>query len=157
MPTLTLPGELASLDEIADLVLEQAALAGLDKHATYQLRLAVDELATNIVVHGYQEHGQTGTVVISADVDERELAVVLEDTAVPYDPLKRDLEQVEENFDKPLEDRPIGGLGIFFVRQAVHDFRYEWRDGKNRNILIVHRPDPTPAGTAMSADGVSRT
>lgn len=157
MPTLTLPGELASLDEIADLVLEQSARAGLDKHATYQLRLAVDELATNIIVHGYQEHGVTGNLVISADVDEHELRVVLEDTAVPYDPLKRDLEQVEENFDKPLEDRPVGGLGIFFVRQAAHDFRYEWRDGKNRNILIVHRPDTTPAGTAMSADGVSRT
>jgi anti-sigma regulatory factor (Ser/Thr protein kinase) len=140
MPTLTLPGELSSLDTIADLVLEQARLAGLDKHATYQLRLAVDELATNIVIHGYQEHGLTGNIVISADVDEHDLTIVLEDTAVPYDPTRRDLDRVEEDFDKPLEEREIGGLGIYFVRQAVNDFRYEWRNGHNRSMLVVHRP-----------------
>ena len=146
MPTLTLPGELTSLDAIADLVVEQAHIAGLDKHATYQLQLAVDELATNIIVHGYQEHNITGSVVISAAVDEHTLTVVLEDTAAPYDPLERDLELVEDDFDKPLAERPIGGLGIFFVRQAVHDFKYEWRDGRNCNTLIIHR-----AATATAA------
>jgi anti-sigma regulatory factor (Ser/Thr protein kinase) len=155
MPTLTLPGELASLDEIADLVLDQCRLAGLDKHATYQLRLAVDELATNIIVHGYQENSLTGNVVISAEVSDRSLTVVLEDTAPPYDPLKRDLEPVEEEFDKPLEERPIGGLGIFFVRQAVHDFHYEYRDGHNRNILVYHRSAGAPTSAAISPQPAS--
>jgi serine/threonine-protein kinase RsbW len=147
MPTLTLPGELSSLEAIADLVLEQARLAGLDKHATYQLRLAVDELATNIVIHGYQEHGLTGNIVISADVDEHDLTIVLDDTAVPYDPTRRDLERVEEDFDKPLQEREIGGLGIYFVRQAVNDFRYEWRNGRNRSMLVVHRPAVAGVGS----------
>ena len=100
MPTLTLPGEFTSLDAIGDFVLEQARLAGLDKHATYQLQLAVDELATNSIIHGYQEHGLTGDIVISADIDDHALTIVIEDSAVPFDPLQRDLERVEENFDK---------------------------------------------------------
>jgi serine/threonine-protein kinase RsbW len=141
MPTLTLPGELSSLDAIGDFVLEQARLAGLDKHTTYQLRLAVDELATNSIIHGYQEHNLNGDIGISADIDDHALTIVIEDSAVPFDPLQRDLEQVEEGFDKPLVDRPIGGLGIFFVRKAVHDFRYERRDGRNRNILTIFRSE----------------
>jgi anti-sigma regulatory factor (Ser/Thr protein kinase) len=147
MPTLTLPGELASLDAIGDFVLDQARLAGLGKHTTYQLRLAVDELATNSIVHGYQEHNLKGDVTVSADVDKRSLTIVVEDSAVPYDPLQHDLGRVEKHFDKSLEDRPIGGLGIFFVRQAVDDFQYEWRDGRNRNRLIIHRPTVTAASS----------
>jgi anti-sigma regulatory factor (Ser/Thr protein kinase) len=156
MPTITLPGELTSLDAIGDFVLEQARLAGLDKHATYQLRLAVDELATNSVVYGYQQNNLSGDIVVSADIDEQSLTVMIEDAAVPYDPLQRDLKQVEQNFDKPLEDRPIGGLGIFFVRQAVHDFQYEWRNGRNRNTLIVHRPAATLARTTDRKEIASR-
>jgi anti-sigma regulatory factor (Ser/Thr protein kinase) len=152
MPSLTVPGQLTSLDEIADFVLDQCRLAELDKHATYQLRLAVDELATNIIVHGYQENGLTGNIDIAADVSGQSLTVVLEDCAPPYNPLKRDLEPVEEEFDKPLEERPIGGLGIFFVRQAVHDFRYEYRDARNRNILVVHRAGHEPAAATTGAN-----
>jgi anti-sigma regulatory factor (Ser/Thr protein kinase) len=143
MPTLTLPGDLSSLEPIADFVQEQARHAGLDKHATYQLRLAVDELATNIVLHGYQEHGLSGDIVISSEVDEHDLTIVLEDTAAPYDPTRRDLEHVESSFDKPLDEREIGGLGIYFVRQAVDAFRYEWQAGRNRNTLVVHRQSVT--------------
>jgi anti-sigma regulatory factor (Ser/Thr protein kinase) len=156
MPTITMPGELTSLDAIGDFVLEQARLAGLDKHATYQLRLAVDELATNSVVYGYQQNNLTGDIVVSADIDEQSLTVVIEDAAAPYDPLQRDLKQVQQNFDKPLEDRPIGGLGIFFVRQAVHDFQYEWRNGRNCNTLIVHRPAAVLARTTDRNEIASR-
>jgi anti-sigma regulatory factor (Ser/Thr protein kinase) len=148
MPTLTVPGELASLDAIGDFVLDQARLAGLDQHATYQLRLAVDELATNSIVHGYQEHDLRGELVISAEVDQNSLTIVLEDSAVPYDPLRHDVEQVQDHFEKPLGDRPIGGLGIYFVRQAVGDFRYQRHNGRNRNTLIVHRPGMTATSSA---------
>jgi anti-sigma regulatory factor (Ser/Thr protein kinase) len=139
MPTLTLPGELASLDGIGDFVIEQARLAGLDKHTTYQLQLAVDELATNSITYGYQNNGLSGDIAISANTDDHALTVVIEDSAPPFDPLQHDMDQVEEHFEKPLDDRPIGGLGIFFVRKAVNDFRYERRDGRNRNILTVLR------------------
>ena len=89
MPTLTVPGNLNSLAAIADMVVEQATLAGLDKHAVYQLQLAVDELATNSIVHGYQEHGLAGNVWISCETTDESLTVVVEDEAVPYDPRQR--------------------------------------------------------------------
>ncbi len=145
MPTLTVPGELDSLAAIADLVLEQARAAGLDKHATYQLHLAVDEIATNIVLHGYQEHGLIGDIIVTAKCDGRALTITLEDTAPPYNPLERDTSRVEADFGKPLEERQIGGLGVYFAMHAVDEFRYQYKGGRNRNGFVVYRRVPALA------------
>jgi anti-sigma regulatory factor (Ser/Thr protein kinase) len=145
MPTLTVPGELSSLAPIAEFVLQQAHAANLDKRATYQLRLAVDEIATNIVVHGYEENGRTGEIVVTAARDHRALVITLDDTAPPYDPLDRDVAGVEADFDKPLEERQIGGLGVYFAMHAVDEFRYEYKDGKNRNTFVVQTRVPAAA------------
>jgi anti-sigma regulatory factor (Ser/Thr protein kinase) len=152
MPTLTLPGDLNALEPIAELVMEQAAIAGLDKHAAYQLQLAVDELATNCVIHGYQEHRLEGDLRVSADVAAGRLTVVVEDTSVPYDPRRHDMARVEETFDDPLHERPIGGLGVYFIMQAVDEFDYQYIDGRNRNTLVVNCP-ATPATVANSVAG----
>jgi anti-sigma regulatory factor (Ser/Thr protein kinase) len=140
MPTITLPGNLGSLAAISDMVVEQAALAGLNNHVAYQLRLAVDELATNSIVHGYEEQGLTGDVTVIAELSDTALKITVEDAAVPFDPLVRDLKQIEETFDDPLHERPMGGLGVYFVLQAVDEFNYQRADGRNRNTVVVNRP-----------------
>lgn len=148
MPTLTLPGDLNALEPISDLVLDQAAIAGLDKHAAYQLQLAVDELATNCVIHGYQEHGLEGSLRVSADVEGGVLKVTVEDQSVPFDPRQRDVAKVEETFDDPLHERPMGGLGVYFMMQAVDEFQYEYVDGRNRSTLIVNCPEKIERATS---------
>ena len=54
MDVLTLPGNFDALSPIRDYVKAAANAAGLDHTATYNLLLAVDEIATNVVVHGYE-------------------------------------------------------------------------------------------------------
>lgn len=139
MDTLKVTGELASLAPIANFVLEQARAAGLDKHAAYQLRLAVDEIATNIILHGYEKHDLVGDVVVTAERNHRSLTIALEDTAPPFDPCGRDVARRTADFDAPLDERPIGGLGVTFAMQAVDEFRYEYRERRNQNIFVVHR------------------
>jgi anti-sigma regulatory factor (Ser/Thr protein kinase) len=148
MPTLTIPGELSSLAPIADFVLAQAREAALDKHAAYQLRLAVDEIATNIILHGYEEHDLVGDIVVSAERDHRSLTIALEDTAPPYDPLQHDVDRVEADFDKPLEQRQIGGLGVYFAMHAVDEFRYKHQGGRNRNIFVMNTSVPAAVHAA---------
>jgi len=133
---LTVPGTLDSLSLIRDTVRAAAAQAGLDRKRSYRLELAVDEIATNIVNHGYQEAGRTGDVVTRATIDEKALTITLEDTAVPFDP--RRLRRPEQ-IDLPLAERPIGGLGVFLAIENVDEFRYEYVDGHNRNIFVVQR------------------
>lgn len=141
MKTLTVPGELPSLPEIGGFVMAAAADAGLDRKRSYRLRLAVDEIATNIVNYGYARHQRVGQIVVSAGVVGDTLTVVLEDTAPPFNPLNQPLPTKEELGD-PLEERPIGGLGIFLAIENVDEFRYEPVDGGNRNVFVVRLDEP---------------
>jgi anti-sigma regulatory factor (Ser/Thr protein kinase) len=112
--------------------------AGLGRQAAYNLRLAVDEVATNIIVHGYEENGLSGTLIVRADERDDSIAVTLEDTGPEFDPRTRPLPS-EEELAKPLEDRDVGGLGIFLALESVDEFRYERRGTTNLNTFVVRR------------------
>lgn len=137
MKSLIVAGKLDSLSEIGKFVNAAAASAGLDKKASYRLRLAVDEVATNIIIHGYKEGGVSGNVQVFSEIRRDTLTITLEDTATPFDP--RGL-VFPDQIDKPIEERPIGGLGVFLSKNNVDKFDYEYVTNKNRNIFIVNRP-----------------
>jgi serine/threonine-protein kinase RsbW len=138
MESLIVPGKLYSLRTIADYVLNAAKTAGLEKKASYNLRLAVDEIATNIIIHGYEEAGCEGNVNLQANLDEKSLTIILEDTGVRYDPTKKD---PQDDLDLPLEERKIGGLGVYLAIQGVDQFSYARVGDRNRNIFVVYLPN----------------
>jgi len=142
METLTVPGTLDSLAPIAEYVMAAATEAGLEKKAVYKLRLAVDEMASNIIIHGYEEAGLTGEIDLTARLTEEQLIVVLEDTAVAYDPTTHHL-PTEEDLARSLIQRPHGGLGIFLVLDGVDDFSYERVGDRNRNTFVMKLPTAT--------------
>ena len=135
MNTVTVPGSLDSLETIRNLVLDSARYAGLDKRSMYRLVQAVDEIATNIIVHGYEETNTVGMVFVDVEINDNELIIIIEDTSVPFDP--RQLAP-PDNLDASMEDRGIGGLGIYLALRDVDAFDYEYVDGKNRNILVMN-------------------
>jgi anti-sigma regulatory factor (Ser/Thr protein kinase) len=138
MEPLILPGTLDSLTQIGAYVLEAASQAGLERKTAYRLRLAVDEIATNSIVHGYDRIGEEGNLVVIAEVGDGILTIILEDTGPAYDPFKT---PSPDDLDQPLDDRDIGGLGVFLAIQGVDEFRYERVDEKNRNIFTMKRND----------------
>ena len=137
---LSLPGSLESLSLIGQFVTKATAQAGLDPKAAYRLRLAVDEFAANAIVHGYQEAGLTGNLELRADVDDRNLTITLEDSGRAFDP-KRVAPPDPARMALPLEDRPIGGLGIYLALKGVDEFRHERVGDRNRNIFVMHRSE----------------
>ncbi|BFM38843.1 ATP-binding protein [Synechocystis sp. LKSZ1] len=139
MERLTVPGTLTSLREIANYVMTAASQAGLDKKAAYKLRLAVDEVATNIILHGYQEAGLEGDLSIEAGLDPKKLTLVIEDQALPYDPTQHQLPS-EQDLTQSLNERTEGGLGIYLVLEGVDKFLYERSGNLNRNIFIMNIP-----------------
>ncbi len=136
MEPLTVPATLESLAAIGRYVMAAAAEAEVGSKPSYRLRLAVDEIATNIVTHGYEEAGETGDVVVRAEAGKDSLTITLEDTATPFDPREMDR---PEQIDMPIEERPIGGLGVFLALEGVDEFRYEHDGIHNRNIFVVKR------------------
>lgn len=148
MEPLTVEGTLDSLSPIAKYVLAAAAAAELDKKTSYRLRLAVDEIATNIIVHGYEEAGREGMVVCQAILTDDSLTITLEDTGEFYDPTKQAL---PDDMDLPMEQRKIGGLGVYLTIQGVDKFTYERLGNKNRNIFVVNRISSTTTETVPSS------
>jgi anti-sigma regulatory factor (Ser/Thr protein kinase) len=140
METLTLPANLESLEEIGKYVLNAAKLAGLPSKKAYKLRLAVDELATNIINYGYAN--QTGesaamSLELSAVFEPTFLKIVLVDSGLAYDPRNREFDQ--SILTEPIEERPIGGLGIFLALQNVDEFTYQVLSDKNISSFLVKR------------------
>jgi anti-sigma regulatory factor (Ser/Thr protein kinase) len=135
MENLTVAGTLDSLDAIAKYVMAVAAATGLDKKTSYNLRLAVDEIATNIIIHGYEEAGREGVLDLQAVVDEQSLTISIEDTGVPYDPAQR---PNPDDLALPLEQRKMGGLGVYLAIHGVDKFIYERVGDQNHNIFIVN-------------------
>jgi len=144
MKSLCLPATLDALEAIGNFVMEVATEAGLDIKAAYNLRLAVDEIATNIITHGYEEAGLTGDVNASSMLSDTALTIVLKDTGIPFDPLNHKLPD-EDELALPLEERGVGGLGILLVLKGVDKFNYEYQDGRNHNIFVMNRPCSLPA------------
>lgn len=136
MNQLIVPGKLDSLSQIAQYVLAAAAEAELEKKASYGLRLAVDEIATNIILHGYEESGREGNLELWAELSDRNLIIFIEDTAVTYDPIEQAL---PDDLDKHPHEKSIGGLGVYLAIQGVDKFSYERVENRNRNIFTVDR------------------
>ena len=129
--TTTFAGTLDSLEPIRNYVATNAAEAGLDGSATYRLCLAVDEIATNIVMHGYEEAGLTGDIEVASGVVDNSFQVQLRDHGRAYDP-ETHQQAPSTDLDLPLEDRSIGGLGILLARDSVDELQYA--SGPNGNV-----------------------
>lgn len=134
--TAAYPAVLDSLEKMRRFVEEAAEAAGLDRSRAYKLQLAVDEIATNIVMYGFGNAHPEETVVIRGEKTDSSLIITLEDAGPAFDPEGRKLPS-EADLARPLEERGIGGLGIFLAVKGVDRFDYERRDGKNYNIFEV--------------------
>ena len=118
--------ELTKLPSFVDTVCEEA---GVDMALIASLNLALEEAVTNVVLYAYPD--SEGTVSIDAVYTDKYLKFIITDSGIAFDPTKK------EDADTTLsaEERPIGGLGIFLVRQIMDSVNYERIDG--HNILTI--------------------
>lgn len=126
------PGTLDSLAPVRAYVAEAARAAGLDSGRTYSLCLAVDEIATNIVLHGYEEVGLKGDIIVEALQQRGQLIILLLDHGKTYDPdriPKPDLENALEQ---------QGGWGVFLGKVCVDQFEYTSTNSGNVHRFVVH-------------------
>src|SRR5262245_30598439 len=83
------------------------------------MRLAIEEVVVNVIHHGYDDPGEH-TIRVRFELVDREWTAVVEDDARAYDPLSRP----DPDIDLPIEDRPIGGLGVFLTRELMDFAQY---------------------------------
>jgi len=100
---------------------------GVIEDALYDLRLCLDEVLANVIRHGYGV-GDTGTVHVSIECPGDRVRLEVRDAAARFNPL----DAADPDLDVAPEDRPIGGLGIFLVRQLMDMVSYDYENGENR-------------------------
>ena len=133
MKTLTLEAKIDNIPVITDFINEQLEALDCAMKAQLQIDVAIDEVFTNIASYAYPDGEGMATVRMDFDPATRLSTITFEDTGIPFDPLQ----QQEPDVTLSAEERPIGGLGIFLVRETMDDVTYERRDG--RNILTISK------------------
>jgi len=133
MAELTIRADLSALAAIADFLSE--TLAGCSDELVFAIQLAVDEACSNTILYGYPGR-EPGTITIACTVDDNAVRVTITDDGVPFDPLTAP----PPLLDIPIEERPIGGLGVHFIRTVTDSVAYAWKDGKNVLSMEKKRP-----------------
>jgi serine/threonine-protein kinase RsbW len=112
--TLRLKAVLENVPVAINCVSRLAESAGFDKAALYEIQLAVDEACANVVQHAY-EGSEAGDMEISCLLEDQTLTIRVRDWGWGFDP-----NGVEEpDIEAPLEERTLGGLGLFIVKTIM--------------------------------------
>ncbi len=123
---IRLKNQLPEIHRLADLVDAFFSDRGLSPKLSYNFNLALDEIITNIVSYGYDDEDEHAIDVRLEVIDGVVEAEVVDD-AKAYNPL----DAKEPDITADLDDRPIGGLGVFFVKELMDDVRYRYENGRN--------------------------
>jgi serine/threonine-protein kinase RsbW len=120
---------------IADLTLRITDFlkrAGVDARATHHVVLVLEEILTNLATHGGAP-AEPASVRIT--VEPRRVTGEIIDTGVPFDPRGVPAPDVNAGVD----DRLVGGLGLFLVNRLTSDVDYARQNGRNRLVFSVAR------------------
>lgn len=123
---LILHNDIQQIPQLADFVETVGQVARLSSSLIMSLNLALEEAVTNVILYAYPE-GSDGLVDIEAIIHKDQVQFVISDSGKPFDPTAAP----EADVTLDVEDRPIGGLGIFLVRNIMDSVRYDRVDGKN--------------------------
>ena len=120
------------LDEIRDFVGDIAQSGGFNEKDVYNIQLATDEAASNIIEHSY-EGVSDGVLEISCGVKKNTITIILTDHGKSFDPS----DIPAPNLKADLSERQIGGLGLYLMRKLMNEVRYEADKKNNRNTLTL--------------------
>jgi anti-sigma regulatory factor (Ser/Thr protein kinase) len=110
--------KLENLPVIANFVSNVMASLNIGQSTAYQVQLAIDEACTNVINYAYTEEG--GPLTITIEVQADELVITVSDKGQPFDPLT----VPPPDLDSDLEERKIGGLGIYFIKKLMDEVSY---------------------------------
>lgn len=130
---ITLEATVENIERVTDFVNAELEKLDCPHKAQLQLDIAIDELFGNIVRYAYRPGVGPATVRISVSEDPLSVNVTFIDQGKPYDPLKNE----DPDTTMGLDERKIGGLGIFIVKNSMDQISYSYENGQN--ILRIRK------------------
>jgi serine/threonine-protein kinase RsbW len=128
------PGTLENLPRFLGFIDDVCDRIDADEGTRYALRLAVEEVCTNLIVHGYKNRPAGPIEVVAVDDCDR-VTLVIHDRAPPFDPKDAPLPDLTSG----AEHRRIGGLGWHLVKRMVDEIRYVPGTPSGNELTLVKR------------------
>lgn len=128
--TLCIVNDLAELPRVAESVDEFCEAQAVPQACAFTLNVALEELLTNTISYGFDDDRRHEIALTVARQGE-EIVAEIGDDGRPFDPLQAPA----PDLDTALEERRVGGLGVYLVKTLMDDVGYEYRDGRNHVTL----------------------
>ena len=124
--SIILANDIAEVSRLATFIEEVGEAFALTPDVVLNLNLVIEEAVLNVINYAYpkEEHQH---IYLSAHLHEGSIVLVLTDTGKEFDPTLAP----DADITLSAEEREIGGLGIFLIRQIMNEVKYERIDGKN--------------------------
>jgi serine/threonine-protein kinase RsbW len=122
---MTIGSDIAEIPGVSARLGEGMGGCGFSPEEVLDTQLAVEEVITNIIVHGYR--GPGSEIHLSGHFTSNHIEIRITDSAPRFDPLS----MPEPDLDADIDERRIGGLGIYLVRQVMDTVSYRYENGKN--------------------------
>ena len=130
---LTLDATTENLDHVLEFVNEELDALSCTMKTKMRIDVAVEELFVNIAHYAYEAGTGQATIRIRYEADSDTLEICFIDGGKPFDPLARP----DPDLTLSVEERQIGGLGIYMAKKNMDDIRYAYEDEKN--ILTIRK------------------
>jgi len=125
--SLHLPARLENLGRFKESVVDCAKAEGFDQKRIQEIELALEESLVNIFNYAYPD--EVGDVEVNCKLEAGRLIIEIIDSGIPFDMTSLP----DPNLTADMEERKIGGLGIFLIKKMVDEVKY--RREKDQNIL----------------------
>ena len=129
---IIIENDISEITTLSEKVEELAELMNLNPTVVFNIQLALEELLSNTISYGYDDDGKHD-ILITFGLNNEILNITIEDNAREFNPLLK----ADPDITTPLEERQIGGLGIYFVKQFMDDINYQRVD--NKNIIKISK------------------
>lgn len=133
-------GDAAQLSALTQFLQEFWSAADLPPAQAVSFELALEEIFMNVVVHGSPAGGPVPRVEVSLALCDGCLTLMIEDDGPSFDPLSLAAPDVTAS----LEERRVGGLGVYLVRQMMDAVSYQRLGARNQLSMTKRVREPTP-------------
>ncbi len=128
-----LPARLEHLEELLKAVSDCARSQGFDQKRIGEMELAIEEAFVNICNYAYPE--KTGEAALTCRLDKERFIMEIVDSGLPFDVTQLS----DPDITAQPEEREIGGLGIFLMKQLMDEVTYRREGDRNVLTLIVRK------------------
>ena len=127
MKKIVLAAQINHLDEVLDFINAELESNDVPMKTVMQLDVAVEEIFVNIAHYAYAPNIGDARVTVDIKEEPRCVEITFSDSGKPYNPLLREDPDVTQG----VEERQIGGLGIFVVKKTMDQVTYRYENGQN--------------------------